>query len=73
MELIFPEGKSIGRSHIIDTFTLGDKLGSIHTQITYKVSDLTKTDSRVILFKDNETVDEFMEFYQATPIKKSWN
>ena len=32
---------------------------------------MTKTDSRVILFKDNETVDEPLEFYQATPIKKS--
>ena len=65
-----PDATTIGRGNLVDTFTLGDKLESVHTQITYQVNiDITKTDNRVVLFKDNETVDEFIQYYQENPAK----
>ena len=62
--------KTSSRGYVIDTFTLGDKLETVHTQITYHVYiDITKTDSEPILFKDNETLEEFIQYYQETPNK----
>ena len=65
-----PDSTTIGRGKLTDSFTLGDKLESVHTQITYNINiDITKSDNRVVLFKDNETVDEFVQYYQENPAK----
>ena len=62
---------AIRRSNLVDTFTLGDKIETVHNQITYQVNiDIVKkSDNRVALFKDNETVDEFIQYYQENPAK----
>lgn len=66
-----PDSGTIGRGHLIDSFTLGDKLETIHTQITYNVHiDITKSDVRPVLFKDNDNIDTFMKYYQKEPTNK---
>ena len=48
-KVALPTPKTSSRGYVIDTFTLGDKLETVHTQITYHVYiDITKTDSEPI-------------------------
>uniref|UniRef100_A0A6C0J6A7 Uncharacterized protein n=1 Tax=viral metagenome TaxID=1070528 RepID=A0A6C0J6A7_9ZZZZ len=61
-----PDAKSSGRDHIIDTFIMGDRLETVHNQVSYIVHiDLKKKpDNRVVLFKDNETTEDFIKYYK---------
>ena len=66
-----PDQKAIGRDSINDTFTLGDRLETVHNQVKYNVMiDITKTDTNPIMFKDNEYVDDNLRYYKKSPVER---
>ena len=66
-----PDKKTSGRDTLIDSFTLGDKLETVHTQIKYNITiDITRTDNKVVMFKDNGMVDDNMKYYKKDNVGK---
>ena len=67
-----PDAKTAGVESLIDNFTFGDRLETVHNNITYNVNiDLTQNNKTPILFKDNELVEDNIKHYKKEAIGKT--